>query len=138
MKACWPSMKKEMQDELVKFKGSGTSTTTDAPRGEEGTFWLNTKSGMAHGQRCILDEGPPRLFRARCAWQARESDAAVCVDVLPASHKSLCERRFPELRRQCKRRMELRRHTWRRRVTKRKGSGSGWGCVFEEGSARLR
>ena len=58
------------------------------------------------------------MFRARCSWQARESDLAVCVDVLLASHKSLCERCFPELRGQRKRRMELRR--WRRRVMKRK------------------
>ena len=34
MKACWASLKKELQDELVKLKGSGTSATTDAPRGD--------------------------------------------------------------------------------------------------------
>ena len=92
MKASWASLKKELQHEMVKLQGSGTSTTSDAPRGEEGTFWLNIESDVAHGQRCILDEGPPRLFRARFSWQARESDAVVCVNVLPASHKSLCER----------------------------------------------
>ena len=64
MKASWASLKKELQHEMVKLKGSGTSTTSDAPRGEEGTFWLNIESDVAHGQRCILDEGPPRLFRA--------------------------------------------------------------------------
>ena len=70
-----------------------------------GSFWLNTETGVAHGQQCILDGCSPRLFRARCGWQARESDAVVCTDVLLASHKSLCGRCFPYLREQRRRRL---------------------------------
>ena len=60
---------------------------------------------MAHGQQCILDGCSPRLFRARCGWQARESDAVVCTDDLLASHKSMCGRCFPSLREQRRRRL---------------------------------
>ena len=100
IRACWGALKSELQRELVKLKEWSTRAESDTSRGEEGSFWLNTEFGVAHGQQCILDGCSPRLFRARCGWQARESDAVVCTDVLLASHKSLNGRCFPYLREQ--------------------------------------
>ena len=105
VRACWGALKSELQRELAKLQESSTRAESDTSRSEEGCFWLNTETGVAHGQQCILGGCSPRPFSARCGWQARESDAVVCTDVLLASHKSLCERCFPYLREQRRRRL---------------------------------
>ena len=79
----------------MKLKEWSTRADSDTSLGEEGSFSLKTETGVAHGQQCILDGCSPRPFRARCGWQARESDAVVCTDLLLASHKSLCGAMLP-------------------------------------------
>ena len=79
MNACWASVKEELQDELVKIKGSGTSTTTDAPRGEEGTFW----PWMIARRGCSVPVARGKLGRVtrRYAWTYCMRHTNSCVNV---------------------------------------------------------